>query len=1323
MVVRQDTPSMTIQTSLQEVADLLIVLHDEYLQDADGAAVLYQLLKLLHDLSLTEDICILDVERIRLKVMSHNGNEQTMSYESFYEWLREASVFIFRKFDEAGNRALSLLLTKYIIPFATKEKEGKFAFVVLHTNGRDHLDEASLKALIPYGDFLRLWFTSGTFHDNLRLTPMHNFALRAAYQFPSAQQSSTIFVDMIFHTLKSSGVLPIEMHPSLFVEMALAASATRDIRGEGDALNCLAFPGFLLMLESVSNKVNLGEAQTLGMAVTAATKLAVLLQRLSETLLNSTFQRFTDHEIKIGEQSSIHDSYSKGARDFDDRLSPTILPSLTTISVLWLARQAGLTQIPGLTLNALLDELISCADVSRIQADGQRAHAWSISQLPLSLCQIAESHTIEKSSDKSTGLTGISSLGRVALLLAQYIPAIFFASPVRSPLVLMSLYTPQCIRQLYNVSPLVDSFFRAISALPRGALLPPADSDLPSLAAASRYGLRKIDSISFKDFIDLCALSGVTPHLLPVALVRETCEYLLGFHLVDDSIDVQVLKNDWIEILFTLAQICFKDYNGTKVMQSETTIIADESVGKLSDLLKCFSSVVHLPHALNRLRKGPDLQSFLSKYIPLKSVVKWELSSSPHAKRFANEKSNLLSPVRKTNNEIHVPTRGKCESSNEFKSSFPVTESNDKDPTFSLKQILISLLHYPHNSFDLNPWTLYRILLDSVNSETDPGSNTEFYQGIDRENVISTGSKWQRTAKVFQSFCSQFNISFKDLTQYFASFYKTDYFVSDITQMYRLRDVEAKYGMPASPFNLNSDQSYTKQIKVIKPSLQGLMASPVFELLFSDKVILFLSSNCEILYWEFSRACALLRSSDPFTRDLNTPLPSIRTMKSVPWDCRMTVASALEWANETTELNRTEATLQLKRTILLSGHSGITSGYLLTFSGFLLFSIHCFSAHALLCAPIQGQELLDVFEVCLHKMVNSIKARLKAVQQSLPLSISLLTSIFRHPSDKSLKGRICAAERLILARHSLLEFDVHVRRGFSSPDTNLPPRPPPILWDACRFLEFCCFYGIIEHMGSLMVPLKGFKRYLSAVNLSSLGPSEECVLALTPVRATTALIVTMLDEITKNTIGLSEDNFIDLIEELLPIMLSMMNLTTTQPTSQVDSSRPNATEPTSPVDSSRLNTTVSKSRGVKFEDIIRYGGDDAMMSFSHSEHYLHEAYSSLVITSSLVVPTLPRTLASDSPQYHDDHDSKECNGHTERSAPCENVNGREALLSVICTYLSCSGLIQPLKIAKIAKRSLHSRIRPMIIPFGIFSEEPSSESKHSSCMNDIVTGK
>lgn len=599
---------------LEEIANLLLILHDKYLHGAEGSTfILHQLMRLLHDLGLTENISLLDVERIRIQVMIHKeSKEKSMSYESFYEWLREIACLMFKKYDENGSRALNLLLTRHIIPFATNEKEGTLA-VVSFTEGHVSIDNTSLRVLLPYGDFLTLWFSSDSFNEKLRLTPNCLLPLRSAYQSQPLQLSNTISADKIFDSLKSCDIFSdniLENDVRFFAEMVKIASVPRDKSGKDNTLNYLAFPGFLCVLENIAKRVSLSEVQSLGMGFTTATKLIVLLQTLSGKLLSDTLERFVSHENEMKDRVSGVDSSPRSIGHINSMAmsrSRTSLPSnishsLSLHSVLWLARQAGITQIAGLSLSTLLDELISKSDTCQLKglerdrghshtnmnnninthtithinttanANINRNHAWSTTHLPHTLCQIVETYSRESScrrliSSVST-LTGISSIGRVALLLAQYIPSVFFASPVCIPHILAPLYTEHCIRQLGSISHEVDMFFKMLTS---PSTSNKNDSQQPSSSSSSSTGngngngtiKNNLDLSSYSDFHKLCLASEFIPYLLPEVVVAETFEYVLGYSLSDSEggVDVQVCRNDWIEVLFVLAQICFKDNN------------------------------------------------------------------------------------------------------------------------------------------------------------------------------------------------------------------------------------------------------------------------------------------------------------------------------------------------------------------------------------------------------------------------------------------------------------------------------------------------------------------------------------------------------------------------------------------------------------------------------------------------------------------------------------------------------------------------------------------------------------------------------------------
>ena len=411
------------------VASVLINLYDKYLRGKEDRQILQALMALIDDIGLTEHLCILDVERIRLHVMICNSDRTSMSYESFYDWLRQASDLIFKKYDEIGARALNLLLTKHIIPFAISGQRFKIV------SSRHHvvIDDGAMRVFMPYADFLHLWHTPEIITESIRLSPLHCFPLRSVYQPRTDPSSRTVSMERIFEGLKSSGIFPSDMvqdADAFFSEMVEMAASSYDAVGSGDTLNCLAFPRFLSVLEKLAKRM---ELTFMGIEIPVSGRLLVMIQKVTEMLLKSSLQKFVDQEIRVeGQMNKIENSfnYNCSSRDSHIRdychshklLKPASLvsSSLGMLSVLWLARQAGITQLPGLSLDCLVEELLSRADVNQGKVEegyklgGFRSSSafsstslnkvkWSISRLPKVLCEIAESYSSRAEAEVFTG--------------------------------------------------------------------------------------------------------------------------------------------------------------------------------------------------------------------------------------------------------------------------------------------------------------------------------------------------------------------------------------------------------------------------------------------------------------------------------------------------------------------------------------------------------------------------------------------------------------------------------------------------------------------------------------------------------------------------------------------------------------------------------------------------------------------------------------------------------------------------------------------------------------------------------------------------------
>jgi hypothetical protein len=77
-----------LQRSLQEIATLLCLIYEKYLQDSNGInEIIIRLNQFLYDIGLNEQISILQLELMRRNAMK--SEIFIMGYEMFYAWLRE----------------------------------------------------------------------------------------------------------------------------------------------------------------------------------------------------------------------------------------------------------------------------------------------------------------------------------------------------------------------------------------------------------------------------------------------------------------------------------------------------------------------------------------------------------------------------------------------------------------------------------------------------------------------------------------------------------------------------------------------------------------------------------------------------------------------------------------------------------------------------------------------------------------------------------------------------------------------------------------------------------------------------------------------------------------------------------------------------------------------------------------------------------------------------------------------------------------------------------------------------------------------------------
>lgn len=147
----------SILQSLQEIASLLLLVHDDYLRDVFGNDILTSLTVLLRDVGLSGVVSILDSERLRRNVMG--GSDGDMGYELFYDWLRGVGQLVHKDRDQTGKKALHYMLTRYIIPFVSKTDGKPETSSVSNVVELPFFTDAALKVLVDNSNFVLLLFS------------------------------------------------------------------------------------------------------------------------------------------------------------------------------------------------------------------------------------------------------------------------------------------------------------------------------------------------------------------------------------------------------------------------------------------------------------------------------------------------------------------------------------------------------------------------------------------------------------------------------------------------------------------------------------------------------------------------------------------------------------------------------------------------------------------------------------------------------------------------------------------------------------------------------------------------------------------------------------------------------------------------------------------------------------------------------------------------------------------------------------------------------------------------------------------------------------
>ena len=527
----------------------------------------------------------------------------------------------------------------------------------------------------------------------------------------------------------------------------------------------------------------------------------------------------------------------------------------------------------------------------------------------------------------------------------------------------------------------------------------------------------------------------------------------------------------------------------------------------------------------------------------------------------------------------------------------------------SLKDVLCLLVMYPLDSLILNPWEVAQI----------------FYKYKKSQKLRGDLTQAEDLPTLFQLFSVAFGVRTDRLAQYFASFFTTN----------------------------SNGQS------VMHENVTAALASPVLNALLSYKSIKMLASNGDLIKWEFVRYLSYQKSNTPFLEDLVLPLPCQRdftilggsemTSYSSPCSFVISEASVLNWAIGVPKISLGNAQSVLSETRALINPTGQGQDKGLTFSAFIIFALRCFHCqHYGISAQGRFVDSGEA-EVTVRLLLETLSVRLTKVQQKMKLKV-LLPLLSKGGTKASLLGKL---EQDVLFSLCINLFEKVTAPKISDKWSFLPPRPPPVFWDAPKVVDFLRFVGVVERSGSVSTSWIAYGSQLMRSQGGNSGwgtyvvPPSPIKLDVSALACILSTVCQMCCEEDTNWILVKEETGNDeiallelfgsyLCDTILPLVTSYVEKGhMSQPSQYVDYQLP-------------------------IGDLLRYGGARAMSSLFGAGIWLERSYEHL------------------------------CAFMQDESLSTVQMEP-DVTLSV--KFFSCFGLLKPRIVAVQAKRSLHSRIR------------------------------
>lgn len=506
-------PSATIVQSLQEIATLLLMFHENYF-DNEETTVLESLHSFIADIGLSSIVSLLDIERCRRIVTKDSVLNDPMSYELFYSWLREVAEHVYKiqhkvhSINNEGSRrkALHLLLTKYIIPFATSEATTVPTNDVNKNVVYDSLKKDLFDSFLQYDSFIHLWWLQLLIIQNhndkepiiTRFTPVETLRYKCV-----GLSKNIVTVEFVIFSFKDINFIT-ETEVRDCLESILHVKFDDD---KGIGQQYINFVEFLCLLEHLSVRTNTNN-------IPLNTKITTFIQRIGNCLFRKVFESF--HALEAG--NSTEGFSSNNFIDME--------------SLFLLMRQAGVTQFESVSIKSLYDLAIKNCE----QNANTLSRAWSEKHVFSLLLGIL---TAQK--DCELGLNASELREKAIVRMLIVLPSLFFVSSKVVPSIISDIWKADFINYIKDNENQIYSIYESCYATFCNG-------------SEDNHGY-----ISIENLVLSLERFGLIPKFLRQFTVTKACELVVGMGNLDQN--TLVGREDFIEIMHICAQICFSGDN------------------------------------------------------------------------------------------------------------------------------------------------------------------------------------------------------------------------------------------------------------------------------------------------------------------------------------------------------------------------------------------------------------------------------------------------------------------------------------------------------------------------------------------------------------------------------------------------------------------------------------------------------------------------------------------------------------------------------------------------------------------------------------------